>query len=73
MNRKIAARCLAELGNLTRLDIYRPLVRAGRPSRLPLWPLLVRALLVSRDSELRKSPGAIPGFILPRYDFACVR
>ena len=29
MNRKIAARCLAELGNLTRLDIYRLLVRAG--------------------------------------------
>ncbi|TPQ40269.1 transcriptional regulator [Bradyrhizobium guangdongense] len=31
MNRKIAARCLAELGNLTRLDIYRLLVRAGPP------------------------------------------
>src|SRR5882724_5963285 len=31
MNRKLAARCLAELGNLTRLDIYRPLVRAGPP------------------------------------------
>ena len=29
MNRGIAARCLAELGNLTRLDIYRLLVRAG--------------------------------------------
>jgi ArsR family transcriptional regulator len=29
MNREIAARCLAELGNLTRLDIYRLLVRAG--------------------------------------------
>jgi ArsR family transcriptional regulator, arsenate/arsenite/antimonite-responsive transcriptional repressor len=29
MNRKLAARCLAELGNLTRLDIYRLLVRAG--------------------------------------------
>ena len=31
MNRKLAARCLAELGNLTRLDIYRLLVRAGPP------------------------------------------
>jgi len=29
MNRKIAAQCLSELGNLTRLDIYRLLVRAG--------------------------------------------
>lgn len=29
MNRILAARCLAELGNLTRLDIYRLLVRAG--------------------------------------------
>ena len=29
MDRDIAARCLAELGNLTRLDIYRLLVRAG--------------------------------------------
>ncbi|SRR6266851_6631285 len=29
MNRRLAARCLAELGNLTRLDIYRLLVRAG--------------------------------------------
>ena len=29
MNRKLAARCLSELGNLTRLDIYRLLVRAG--------------------------------------------
>lgn len=29
MDREIAARCLAELGNLTRLDIYRLLVRAG--------------------------------------------
>lgn len=29
MNRRFAARCLAELGNLTRLDIYRLLVRAG--------------------------------------------
>jgi ArsR family transcriptional regulator len=29
MNRKLAANCLAELGNLTRLDIYRLLVRAG--------------------------------------------
>ncbi|EIG62813.1 helix-turn-helix transcriptional regulator [Bradyrhizobium sp. WSM1253] len=31
MNRKLAARCLAELGNLTRLGIYRLLVRAGPP------------------------------------------
>jgi ArsR family transcriptional regulator len=30
MNRKLAAQCLSELGNLTRLDIYRLLVRAGR-------------------------------------------
>lgn len=29
MHRDLAARCLAELGNLTRLDIYRLLVRAG--------------------------------------------
>lgn len=29
MNRKLAAQCLAELGNLTRLDIYRLLVKAG--------------------------------------------
>ena len=29
MNRALASRCLAELGNLTRLDIYRLLVRAG--------------------------------------------
>lgn len=29
MNRKLAAKCLSELGNLTRLDIYRLLVRAG--------------------------------------------
>ena len=29
MNRKIAAQCLSELGNLTRLDIYRLLVRGG--------------------------------------------
>ena len=29
MNRKLAAQCLSELGNLTRLDIYRLLVRAG--------------------------------------------
>jgi ArsR family transcriptional regulator len=29
MNRGLAARCLAELGNLTRLDIYKLLVRAG--------------------------------------------
>jgi DNA-binding transcriptional ArsR family regulator len=31
MNRKLAAQCLAELGNLTRLDIFRLLVRAGPP------------------------------------------
>lgn len=29
MNRDLAARCLSELGNLTRLDIYRLLVRAS--------------------------------------------
>ena len=29
MNRKLAAQCLSQLGNLTRLDIYRLLVRAG--------------------------------------------
>jgi DNA-binding transcriptional ArsR family regulator len=29
MNRKLAAECLSELGNLTRLDIYRLLVRGG--------------------------------------------
>jgi ArsR family transcriptional regulator len=29
MDRELAARCLAELGNMTRLDIYRLLVRAG--------------------------------------------
>jgi ArsR family transcriptional regulator, arsenate/arsenite/antimonite-responsive transcriptional repressor len=33
MDRELAARCLAELGNLTRMDIYRLLVRAG-PSGL---------------------------------------
>ncbi len=29
MNRKLASQCLAQLGNPTRLDIYRLLVRAG--------------------------------------------
>jgi len=29
MDRMLAARCLNELGNLTRLDVYRLLVRAG--------------------------------------------
>ena len=29
MNRKLATQCLSELGNLTRLDIYRLLVRGG--------------------------------------------
>ncbi len=29
MDRDLAARCLGELGNLTRLDVYRLLVRAG--------------------------------------------
>jgi ArsR family transcriptional regulator len=29
MNRRLAAQCLAQLGNPTRLDIYRLLVRAG--------------------------------------------
>src|SRR5215217_7556330 len=31
MDRELAARCLAELGNLNRLDIFRLLVRAGPP------------------------------------------
>lgn len=29
MNREVAAKCLSELGNLTRLDIFRLLVRAS--------------------------------------------
>jgi ArsR family transcriptional regulator, arsenate/arsenite/antimonite-responsive transcriptional repressor len=41
MNRKLAARCLAELGNLTRLDIYRLLVRAG-PSGLNITDIQTR-------------------------------
>src|SRR4051812_16916987 len=41
MNRKLAARCLAELGNLTRLDIYRLLVRAG-PSGLSITDIQTR-------------------------------
>lgn len=41
MNRKLAARCLAELGNLTRLDIYRLLVRAG-PSGLNISEMKAR-------------------------------
>jgi ArsR family transcriptional regulator len=41
MNRKLAARCLAELGNLTRLDIYRLLVRAG-PAGLNITEIQTR-------------------------------
>lgn len=41
MNRGLAARCLAELGNLTRLDIYRMLVRAG-PDGLNIGELQTR-------------------------------
>jgi ArsR family transcriptional regulator len=41
MNRKLAARCLAELGNLTRLDVYRLLVRAG-PSGLNITDIQTR-------------------------------
>ena len=37
MNRRLAARCLAELGNLTRLDIYRLLVRASFAGYLADW------------------------------------
>jgi ArsR family transcriptional regulator, arsenate/arsenite/antimonite-responsive transcriptional repressor len=41
MNRALASRCLAELGNLTRLDIYRLLVRAG-PSGLNITEIQAR-------------------------------
>jgi ArsR family transcriptional regulator, arsenate/arsenite/antimonite-responsive transcriptional repressor len=41
MDRDLAARCLAELGNLTRLDIYRLLVRAG-PSGLNISEIQAR-------------------------------
>jgi ArsR family transcriptional regulator, arsenate/arsenite/antimonite-responsive transcriptional repressor len=41
MNRGLAARCLAELGNLTRLDIYRLLVRAG-PAGLNITEIQTR-------------------------------
>jgi ArsR family transcriptional regulator len=41
MNRDLAARCLAELGNLTRLDIYRLLVRAG-PAGLNITEIQAR-------------------------------
>lgn len=41
MNRELSARCLAELGNLTRLDIYRLLVRAG-PTGLNITQLQTR-------------------------------
>jgi ArsR family transcriptional regulator len=41
MNRKLAARCLAELGNLTRLDIFRLLVRAG-PAGLNITEIQTR-------------------------------
>jgi ArsR family transcriptional regulator len=41
MDRETAARCLAELGNLTRLDIYRLLVRAG-PDGLSITEIQTR-------------------------------
>jgi DNA-binding transcriptional ArsR family regulator len=41
MDRELAARCLAELGNLTRLDIYRLLVRAG-PTGLNITEIQTR-------------------------------
>lgn len=41
MNRKLTARCLAELGNLTRLDIYRLLVRSA-PRGLSITELQAR-------------------------------
>jgi ArsR family transcriptional regulator len=41
MDRELAARCLAELGNLTRLDIYRLLVRAG-PTGLNIGEIQTR-------------------------------
>src|SRR5882672_10933235 len=41
MDRDRAARCLAELGNLTRLDIYRLLVRAG-PAGLNIGEIQTR-------------------------------
>jgi DNA-binding transcriptional ArsR family regulator len=41
MDRKLAARCLAELGNLTRMDIYRLLVRAG-PDGLTIGEIQTR-------------------------------
>lgn len=41
MDRKLAARCLAELGNLTRLDNYRLLVRAG-PSGINISEIQTR-------------------------------
>jgi len=41
MDRELAARCLAELGNLTRLDIYRLLVRAG-PAGLNIGEIQAR-------------------------------
>lgn len=41
MDRALAARCLAELGNLTRLDIYRLLVQAG-PTGLNITEIQTR-------------------------------
>ena len=41
MDRATAARCLAELGNLTRLDIYRLLVRTG-PAGLNITEIQTR-------------------------------
>jgi ArsR family transcriptional regulator len=41
MNRKLAAQCLAQLGNPTRLDIYRLLVRAG-PDGINIGDIQIR-------------------------------
>jgi hypothetical protein len=69
MNRKLVARCLAELGNLTRLDIYRLLVRTGPPGlnisdiqtvstyRPPRSPF-IRASWLAQASSRRKKTGA---------------
>jgi hypothetical protein len=73
MNRELAARCLAELGNLTRLDIYRLLVRAG-PAGLNIGEIQTRLDLglsfarvgrhrprrPGKERPRRHLPGAIP-------------
>jgi len=41
MNRKLAAQCLSQLGNPTRLDIYRLLVRAG-PDGMNIGDIQIR-------------------------------